>query len=59
MTKSSWLFLCLALTNVLLGLNTLSQEGQTTAFIASGIFASLFVVTLIVGRRIKFDPVLR
>lgn len=59
MTKSSWLFLCLTLTTGLLGLNTLPQEGQTTAFIASGVFASVFVVTLIVGRRIKFDPVLR
>jgi hypothetical protein len=26
---------------------------------AAGVFASLFVVALIVGRRIKFDPVLR
>ncbi|MFJ3484290.1 PA3371 family protein [Pseudomonas sp. NPDC090202] len=27
--------------------------------IAAGVFASLFVVALVVGRRIKFDPVLR
>jgi uncharacterized membrane protein YtjA (UPF0391 family) len=31
----------------------------TIAKTAAGIFASLFVVALIVGRRIKFDPVLR
>ncbi|WP_423787937.1 PA3371 family protein [Klebsiella pneumoniae] len=37
-----------------------SSEGeQTTALIAAGVSASLLLLTLIVGRRIKFDPVLR
>lgn len=31
----------------------------TVAKIAAGLFASLFVAALFVGRRIKFDPVLR
>ncbi|TDV63337.1 PA3371 family protein [Pseudomonas sp. LP_7_YM] len=31
----------------------------TVAKIAAGVFASLFVAALFVGRRIKFDPVLR
>lgn len=31
----------------------------TVATIAAGVFASLFVAALFVGRRIKFDPVLR
>ncbi|MGH8419671.1 MAG: PA3371 family protein [Pseudomonas sp.] len=31
----------------------------TVAKAAAGLFASLFVVALFVGRRIKFDPVLR
>lgn len=59
MTKPAWLFLCLTLAAGLFGLNTPSQDGQTTALIAAGVFAGLLVLTLIVGRRIKFDPVLR
>jgi Mg2+ and Co2+ transporter CorA len=59
MTKSAWLFLCLTLAAAILGLNVDARDGQTTAFVASGVFASLFLLTLIVGRRIKFDPVLR
>ncbi|AOE69650.1 hypothetical protein A7317_22445 [Pseudomonas fluorescens] len=59
MSKSAWLFLCLTLVSGLLGLETSSQDGQTIAFIASAMFAGCLVLTLIVGRRIKFDPVLR
>lgn len=59
MTKSAWLFLCLTLATAIMGLNTHAQDEQTTAFIASGVFASFLLLTLIVGRRIKFDPVLR
>ncbi len=59
MTKPAWLFLCLTIVTGLLGLNADSQDGQTTAFIATGVLASLLLLTLIVGRRIKFDPVLR
>ncbi|WP_231422924.1 PA3371 family protein [Pseudomonas sp. Leaf59] len=59
MSKSSWLFLCLTLISVAFGLQASAQEGQITAFIASAVFAVLLVLTLIVGRRIKFDPVLR
>ncbi|MBO0496717.1 PA3371 family protein [Pseudomonas sp. Marseille-Q1929] len=59
MSKPAWLFLCLTLAAVILGLNVNAQDEQTTSFIASGVFASLLLLTLIVGRRIKFDPVLR
>lgn len=59
MTKSAWLFLCLTAFTGALGLGAESQDGQTTAFIGTGVFASLLLITLIVGRRIKFDPVLR
>ncbi len=59
MTKSAWLFLSLTVITGILGLSTDSQDGQTTAFVATGVFASLLLITLIVGRRIKFDPVLR
>ena len=59
MSKPAWLFLCLTLATAVLGLNVNAQDEQTTFFIASGVFASLLLLTLIVGRRIKFDPVLR
>ncbi|KTB56446.1 PA3371 family protein [Pseudomonas allii] len=59
MNKFAWLFLCLTALTAVLGLGAEATDGQTTAFIASGVFASLLVLTLIVGRRIKFDPVLR
>lgn len=59
MTKSAWLFLCLTLATGIFGLNASSEGEQTTALIASGVSASLLLLTLIVGRRIKFDPVLR
>jgi len=36
-------------------MDTLSMVAKTCA----GIFASFFVMALIVGRKIKFDPVLR
>ncbi|MCR4540298.1 hypothetical protein NUV89_18090 [Pseudomonas sp. 18.1.10] len=59
MSKPAWLFLCLTLAAAILGFNVNTQDEQTTSFIASGVFASLLLLTLIVGRRIKFDPVLR
>jgi hypothetical protein len=59
MSKLAWLFLCLTITTSLLGLSTSSHDGQTSAFVAAGVFASLLLLTLVVGRRIKFDPVLR
>ena len=59
MTKFAWLFLCLTAFTGAVGVVAESQDNQTTAFIASGVFASLFFLTLVVGRRIKFDPVLR
>lgn len=59
MTKPAWLFLCLTLAAAILGLNLDAQDEQTLAFVASGVFASLLLLTLLVGRRIKFDPVLR
>ena len=60
MSKSAWLFLCLTLATGAIGLGAhAQQDAQTTAFIASGVSASLLLLTLIFGRRIKFDPVLR
>lgn len=59
MSKFAWLFLCLTALTVVLGLSTESHDGQTTAFVTSGVFACLLLLTLIAGRRIKFDPILR
>ncbi|MFJ2412740.1 PA3371 family protein [Pseudomonas sp. NPDC087814] len=59
MNKSAWLFLTLALAAAGLGLNVLSQNVQTVSFVAAGVFGSLWVLAVFIGRRIKFDPVLR
>ncbi len=59
MSKLAWLFLCLTLTTGILGLNAGSEDAQTTALVATGVFSSLLLLTLILGRKIKFDPVLR
>ena len=59
MTKSAWLFLCLTLATGIFGLSANTESEQTTSLIAAGVCASLLLLTLIVGRRIKFDPVLR
>lgn len=59
MSKSAWLFLCLTVATGLLALGTTSEEGQTAAMVAAGVFTSLLLLTLFMGRKIKFDPVLR
>jgi threonine/homoserine efflux transporter RhtA len=59
MTKPAWLFLTLALACAGLGLNVVSQDLQTVSFAAAGVFGSLWVLAIVIGRRIKFDPVLR
>ncbi|MGH8451524.1 PA3371 family protein [Pseudomonas sp.] len=59
MSKPAWLFLYLTLSTALTGLCTHPHNDPTTAFIASAVFGSLLILTLIRGRRIKFDPILR
>jgi uncharacterized membrane protein YtjA (UPF0391 family) len=59
MSKSAWLFLCLTVATGILGLGATSEDGQTAAMVAAGVFTSLLVLTLFMGRKIKFDPVLR
>lgn len=59
MNKSAWLFLTLALAAAGVGLNVLSQDVQSVSFVAAGVFGSLWVLAVFIGRRIKFDPVLR
>jgi uncharacterized membrane protein YqgA involved in biofilm formation len=59
MSKPAWLFLCLTLATALLGLSNALQESRTLAFIISAVFGCLLILTLALGRRIKFDPILR
>lgn len=61
MSKSALSFLILTVMSIAVDLLLPAQavEGNLLAEIAVGVFASLFVGALVVGRRIKFDPVLR
>lgn len=60
MSKSAAGFFILALLSGIILHLCLAQEATLTVpLIACGVFASLFVLALIAGRRIKFDPVLR
>lgn len=61
MSKAALSFLILAIMAVAADqLLPVSMDALgTVAKAAAGLFASLFVVALFVGRRIKFDPVLR
>jgi uncharacterized membrane protein YqgA involved in biofilm formation len=59
MSRPAWLFLCLTLATALLGLSNAMQDSRTLVFIASAVFGCLLILTLALGRRIKFDPVLR
>lgn len=61
MSKSALSFIILALLAVVVDyqLPATAEGLSSAAKIAAGIFSVLFVVALILGRRFKFDPVLR
>ncbi|MCD5973596.1 MULTISPECIES: PA3371 family protein [Pseudomonas] len=61
MSKSAVSFILLALLAVAVDFQLpATAEGLSSAAkIAAGVFSVLFVVALILGRRFKFDPVLR
>ena len=61
MSKSALSFMILALMAVAVDLllPLQAQALSTAAKIGAGVFASLFIDALVVGRRFKFDPVLR
>ncbi|MBD8194980.1 hypothetical protein IFR35_26180 [Pseudomonas fluorescens] len=59
MTKFAWLFVCMTTVTGIYGLVADSQDVQLTSLIASGVCASFLLLSLVMGRRIKFDPVLR
>lgn len=61
MSKAALSFLILAIMAIAVDqlLPERAEAVGTIAKIAAGVFASLFVAALFVGRRIKFDPILR
>ncbi|APV38583.1 hypothetical protein PFAS1_04230 [Pseudomonas frederiksbergensis] len=59
MSKSAAGFFILALLSGILHLSVVQDTGVTLPLIACGVFGALFVLALIAGRKIKFDPVLR
>jgi len=59
MSKSATGFFILALLSGILHLALTQDKAITLPLIACGVFGALFVLALVVGRRIKFDPVLR
>lgn len=61
MSKSALSFLILALLAMAIDVSLPLDENtaSTVLKIAMGLFAGLFVVALVVGRKFKFDPVLR
>jgi uncharacterized membrane protein YtjA (UPF0391 family) len=61
MSKSALSFLILALLAMAIDVSLPLNENtaSTVLKIAMGLFIALFVVALVVGRKFKFDPVLR
>lgn len=59
MSKPAAAFLILALLSAALNLLMTGKDASPLPMIAFGTFAGLFILALIAGRKIKFDPVLR
>ena len=59
MSKSAASFFILALSSGIFHLVLTQDMVVTLPLIVCGVFTALFVLALIAGRKIKFDPVLR
>ncbi|WP_030131787.1 PA3371 family protein [Pseudomonas sp. QTF5] len=59
MSKSAAGCFILALLSGIFHLSLVQDTIVTLPLIACGVFGALFVLALIAGRKIKFDPVLR
>ena len=60
MSLHAFLFLALCVACSVLGLGVeLSEFWATLAKVGAVLFGSLFAGSLVIGKRIKFDPVLR
>lgn len=59
MSKSAAGFLILALLSGVMHFSLFEETTVTLPLIVCGVFSVLFVLALVAGRKIKFDPVLR
>lgn len=59
MSKSAAGFFVLALLSGILHLSLVQDSVVTLPLIACGVFSALFLLALVAGRKIKFDPLLR
>ncbi|MCY0109499.1 MULTISPECIES: PA3371 family protein [Pseudomonas] len=59
MSKSAAGFLILALLSGVVHFSLFEETEITLPLVGCGVFAVLFALALVAGRRIKFDPVLR
>ncbi|MHC8319237.1 PA3371 family protein [Pseudomonas sp. GB2N2] len=59
MSKSAAGLFVLALLSGILHLSLVKDSDAPLLLIACGVFSAMFVLALVAGRRIKFDPVLR
>ncbi|MCX7079851.1 MAG: hypothetical protein NTV76_10990 [Pseudomonas sp.] len=59
MSKPAAGFLILAILSGALNFILTGKDSSALPLIAFGAFAGLFILALIAGRKIKFDPVLR
>lgn len=59
MSKIALFFLIAAVISGAFGLFQTPGEEEVMPLLACGIFTVLFVGAMLIGRRIKFDPVLR
>ncbi|AZZ77791.1 hypothetical protein CCX46_22505 [Pseudomonas sp. RU47] len=59
MSKSAAGFLILAVMSGVMHFSLFEDTAVTLPLIVCGVFSVLFVLALIAGRKIKFDPVLR
>ncbi len=61
MSKAAWAFFVIAITSFLAAVTLPPEAGQASALmgIVSGVAATLLLLALFRGRKIKFDPQLR
>ncbi|WP_339454452.1 PA3371 family protein [Pseudomonas sp. EA_5y_Pfl2_R50] len=59
MSKSAAGFLILALLSGFIHFSMFEEAEVTAPLVGCGVFSVLFVLALVAGRKIKFDPVLR
>lgn len=59
MSRSAAMFLLIALTSGLYGLSDPASLHKEASLVCCAVASGLLLVALFIGRRIKFDPILR